>query len=84
MNKKLHIGNLTSNATEDEIRELFATVGAVASVSLITDPDTGRPKGFAFVEMETTEAAEAAIRTLNGHMLHDQDLKVHEANPPRE
>lgn len=84
MNKKLYVGNLSYDATEDEIRELFATVGVVASVSLITDRKTGHPKGFGFVEMETTEAAEEAIRTLNGHMLHDRDLKVDEAKPPRE
>ena len=84
MNKKLYIGNLSYDATESEIRELFATVGVVASVSLMTNRHTGRLKGFGFVEMETAEAAEEAIRTLNGHMLHDRGLKVDEARPPRE
>ncbi|MBN1428887.1 MAG: RNA-binding protein [Anaerolineae bacterium] len=84
MNKKLYIGNLSYDATENELRELFASAGAVASVSLMTDRETGRPKGFGFVEMETAEAAQEAIRTLNGHMLHDREIKVDEARPPRE
>jgi RNA recognition motif-containing protein len=84
MNTKLYVGNLSYQATEDEVRTLFSEVGTVTSVSLMTDRDTGRPKGFGFVEMETAEAAQLAIRTFNGRVLHDRKLKVDEAHPPRE
>lgn len=84
MNKKLYVGNLSYDTTEDELRGLFATVGAVASVTLLTDRDTGRPKGFGFVEMETAEDAQKAIQTLNGQVLHDRAMKIDEARPPRE
>jgi RNA recognition motif-containing protein len=84
MNKKLYIGNLSYDATEDEIRELFTSAGPVASVSLMIDRETGRPKGFGFVEMETAEGAQQAVQTLNGKMLHGREIKVDEARPPRE
>ncbi len=84
MNKKLYIGNLSYDATEAELRELFGTAGPVVSVSLMTDRETGRPKGFGFVEMETAEAAQQAIQTLNGQMVHGREMKVDEARPPRE
>jgi cold-inducible RNA-binding protein len=84
MNKKLYIGNLSYDATEDEIRELFASAGTVVSVSLMTDRETGRPKGFGFVEMETAEGAQQAVQTINGKMLHGREIKVDEARPPRE
>ncbi|HKW14071.1 MAG TPA: RNA-binding protein, partial [Candidatus Krumholzibacteria bacterium] len=60
MNRKLYVGNLNFATTEDDLRDLFAQVGPVASVSMIMDRETGRPRGFAFVEMETSEGATAA------------------------
>ncbi|MBM3320443.1 MAG: RNA-binding protein [Candidatus Eisenbacteria bacterium] len=80
---KIYVGNLPFNATEDEIRELFAEHGNVRSVSLITDRETGRPRGFGFVEMDDAEGA-AAIRALNGHDMGGRNLKVSEAQPRRE
>ncbi|MFH1682120.1 MAG: RNA-binding protein [Candidatus Eisenbacteria bacterium] len=77
---KLYVGNLSFSATEDEIRELFAKHGTVRSVNLITDRDTGRPRGFGFVEMDDAEAA-AAISALNGLELGGRNLTVSEAKP---
>jgi cold-inducible RNA-binding protein len=82
MNKKLYIGNLSYAATEAELRELFSEVGPVVSVNLITDRETGRPRGFAFVEMQTEEGAEAAIEDLNGRELRARNITVAEARPP--
>lgn len=65
MSKSIYVGNLPFSATENEVRELFEAHGPVLSVKLISDRDTGRPRGFGFVEMEQAEA-EAAIKTLNG------------------
>jgi cold-inducible RNA-binding protein len=84
MNKKLYVGNLSYDTTEDELRELFAEVGPVVSVSIITDRKTGRSKGFGFVEMETEKAAEEAIERLNNYELNQRNLTVDEARPPRE
>jgi RNA recognition motif-containing protein len=80
---KIYVGNLPFNATEDEIRELFAEHGNVRSVSLITDRETGRPRGFGFVEMDDAEG-NAAIRALNGHDMGGRNLKVSEAQPRKE
>ncbi|MFH1679164.1 MAG: RNA-binding protein [Candidatus Eisenbacteria bacterium] len=80
---KIYVGNLPFNATEDELRELFAAHGTVQSVSLITDRETGRPRGFGFIEMDDTEGA-AAIRALNGQDMGGRNLKVSEAQPRRE
>ncbi|MCZ6796234.1 MAG: RNA-binding protein [Planctomycetota bacterium] len=76
MAQKLYVGNLPFSATEDQIRELFAQYGEVQSVSLIADRDTGRPRGFGFVEMEN---AQEAIRALDGQPFEGRDLKVNEA-----
>ncbi len=84
MNKKLYVGNLSYSVTEGELHEFFAKVGAVASVSLITDRNTGRSKGFGFVEMETEAAAEEAIKTLNNTEMDGRMLTVNEARPQRE
>lgn len=81
MNKKLYVGNLSYATTEEELRKLFAEVGPVASVTLITDRMTGQSKGFGFVEMETTEAAQAAIEKLNNSTVNDRALTVNEARP---
>ena len=81
MNKKLYVGNLSYATTEDELRTLFAEVGPVASVALITDRQTGQSKGFGFVEMETDKAAQEAIERLNNSMVNERALTVNEARP---
>jgi len=78
--KKIFVGNLDFGATEDTIRSLFEAHGAVESVKLMTDRDTGRSRGFAFVEMADAEA-EAAINALNGTNLGGRALNVNEARP---
>jgi RNA recognition motif-containing protein len=84
MGKKLYAGNLSYSTTEDELRALFQEAGTVTSVTIITDRDTGRSKGFGFVEMETEEQAQEAIEKLNGRMLNERTITVSEARPPRE
>jgi cold-inducible RNA-binding protein len=79
--KKIFVGNLDFSATEDAIRSLFEQHGAVDRVSLITDRDTGRSRGFAFVEMPDTGEAERAIAALNGYDLGGRALNVNEARP---
>jgi len=81
MAQKLYVGNLSYNTTEDTLRRLFAEFGDVESVNVITDRDTGRPKGFAFVEMATAEAAEKSISALNGKMVDDREIRVDNAKP---
>ncbi len=76
MGKKLYVGNLPYSITEDEVRAMFAEVGTVTSVTLITDRATGQPKGFGFVEMETEQAAQEAITKLNGRELQQRTLNV--------
>jgi RNA recognition motif-containing protein len=75
---KIYVGNLPFSATDAEVRELFAQHGTVESVSLITDRDTGRPRGFAFVEMSRADASRA-IQNLNGKELGGRPLRVNEA-----
>ena len=84
MNKKLYVGNLSYETREDELQKLFAEVGPVASVALITDRTSGRSKGFGFVEMETEQAAQEAIERLNNYELNQRTITVSEARPPRE
>jgi RNA recognition motif-containing protein len=79
MSKKIYVGNLPFSATEDEIRQLFGQYGSVTSVSLITDRDTGSPRGFGFVEMDN--GANEAISALNNHEMGGRNLKVNEARP---
>jgi RNA recognition motif-containing protein len=79
MSKKLYVGNLPFSATEEELRELFGRHGSVDSVKVITDRETGRPRGFAFVEMSEPSAATDAIRGLDGSQLGGRALKVNEA-----
>jgi RNA recognition motif-containing protein len=81
MAKKLYVGNLNFDTTEQTLQELFVAHGEVVSVNLITDRYTGRSRGFAFVEMATEEAAQAAIAALNDQMVDDRQLKVAEARP---
>jgi len=81
MSKKLYVGNLPYSATETGLRELFTPLGEVVSVSIITDRDSGRSKGFGFVEMATDEAAQQAISQINGKNLDDRAITVAEARP---
>lgn len=81
MDVKLYVGNLPYNSTEDDLRELFSQAGDVASVALIRHRDTGRSRGFAFVEMATQVEAEKAITMFNGHMLDDREIVVNIARP---
>lgn len=74
--KKIYVGNLPFSATESQIRELFSKHGNVQSVSLISDRETGRPRGFGFVEMDDTAAA---IQALDGYEMDGRALKVNEA-----
>lgn len=78
---RIYVGNLSYDVTEDELREEFAKFGNVASVSILSDKYTGKPKGFGFVEMDAKSEAEAAIVALNGKMLRDRTLVVNEARP---
>ncbi|MDR3073908.1 MAG: RNA-binding protein [Deltaproteobacteria bacterium] len=80
MTKSIYVGNLPWSATEDEIRSLFAAYGAVNSVNLVTDRETGRARGFGFVEMPA-EAATAAIQALEGTNLGGRTLRINEAQP---
>jgi RNA recognition motif-containing protein len=75
---KIYVGNLPFSATESEVRELFAQHGTVESVSLINDRETGRPRGFGFVEMARADAARA-IQSLNGKDLGGRPLRINEA-----
>ena len=81
MSTKLYVGNLSYNTTETQIRELFAQVSEITSINLITDRETGRPKGFGFVEMATSEGAREAIKRFNGYTLDERTLTVNEARP---
>ncbi len=83
MAKKLYVGNLSYDTTEETLHTVFAEVGEVESVTIITDRRSGRSKGFGFVEMATEEAASEAIGRLNGHMLDGREINVAEARPPR-
>ncbi|MGE0105043.1 MAG: RNA recognition motif domain-containing protein [Blastocatellales bacterium] len=78
---RLYVGNLPFSMTEDDLQDLFSQSGAVISANIITDRDTGRSRGFAFVEMETSEAAHAAIEALNGIDVNGRALTVNEAKP---
>lgn len=84
MAKKLYVGNLAYSTTEEQVRELFSQAGEVDSVALITDRDTGRAKGFGFVEMNTEEGSAEAIRRFNGYTLDNRTLTVNEARPREE
>ncbi len=84
MNKKLYVGNLPYNTTEAQVRALFEQAGEITDVALITDRETGRPKGFGFVEMATVEAAQEAIKRFNGYTLDNRNLTVNEARPREE
>jgi RNA recognition motif-containing protein len=81
MAKKLYVGNLAFQTTSQDLQELFAQAGTVESAQIIEDRDTGRSKGFAFVEMSTEEEAASAIDQFNGKEVAGRMLKVNEARP---
>ena len=81
MTKNLYVGNMSYDTTQDRLTELFEAHGQVTSVNIITDRDTGRPRGFAFVEMATDQAAQAAIDALDGQQVDGRALKVNPAKP---
>jgi RNA recognition motif-containing protein len=81
MSTKLYVGNLAFQTTSQEIQELFAQAGTVQSASVVEDRETGRSRGFAFVEMSSQDEANAAIELLNGKEVSGRALKVNEAKP---
>jgi len=81
METKLYVGNLSFNTTEDALRAAFTKAGTVVSVDMIKDRDSGRPKGFAFVTMNSDEEAQNAIKILNEKTLDDRAIKVNIAKP---
>jgi RNA recognition motif-containing protein len=78
---KLYVGNMSFDTTEDDLRTAFSAHGPVQSVHMVTDRETGRPRGFAFVEMASDADAQAAIDGLNGHDLQGRALNVNVAKP---
>lgn len=81
MSAKLYVGNLAFNTTEQDLQDQFGQFGQVSSASIVTDRDTGRSRGFAFVELESKESAQAAIQAMNGKELDGRALTVNEAKP---
>jgi cold-inducible RNA-binding protein len=79
MGKRLYVGNLAYSVTEAELRDVFAEVGNVAEVKVVLDRDTGRPRGFAFVEMSTDAEASDAMSKLNGSELQGRSMNIKEA-----
>ena len=79
--KNIYVGNLSFDASEDQVRSLFEAYGAVDKVSIVTDRDTGQPRGFAFVEMPDDDAATKAMEALNGTSLGGRNLNINEARP---
>ncbi len=83
MSKKIYVGNLPFSSTQEDLEALFGRHGTVASVNVINDRETGRPRGFAFVEMESASDADDAIRALDGSNLGGRDIRVNEAQDRR-
>ena len=84
MNTKMYVGNLSYDATDSDIRELFEAHGTVSDVFIVKDRESGRPRGFAFVSMETVEEMNAAIEGLNGEEFLGRALAINEARPREE
>ncbi len=84
MSKKLYVGNLSYNTTEDDLREAFGKIGEVQSATVIIDQTNGRSKGFGFVEMASDDDAAKAITSMNGSSLSDRAIIVNEARPKTE
>ncbi len=81
MEKRLYVGNLPFDTTEDDLHQLFSAHGQIVSAKLITDMETGRSRGFGFVEMSTEDEAKAAIEKMNKAKVGDRELTVNEARP---
>lgn len=81
MSNKLYVGNLSFSATEQDLEEVFGEIGTVQSINIIEDRDTGRSRGFGFVEMSSAEEAQNAIAELDGKEVEGRNLKVNEAKP---
>jgi RNA recognition motif-containing protein len=81
MGKKLYVGNLTFDTTDSTLEQMFGAYGTVRSAQVIMDRDTGRSKGFGFVEMGSDQEAQAAIAALNGKLVEGRNLTVNEAKP---
>jgi cold-inducible RNA-binding protein len=81
MNTKMYVGNLSFDSSEQDLRELFGTHGGVSEVFMPMDRETSRPRGFAFVTMDSTEAMNAAIAAINGQAFQGRPLTVNEARP---
>ncbi len=79
MGRRLYVGNLSYNTTEIGLRDVFGQVGTVADAKIVMDRETGRPRGFAFVEMSSDQEAQQAIQTLNGRELDGRAINVNEA-----
>jgi len=79
MGRRLYVGNLSFNTTELDLRDAFGQAGTIADAKIVTDRETGRPRGFAFVEMSTDEEAQNAIAQFNGRELDGRTIKVNEA-----
>ncbi|MBX3423532.1 MAG: RNA-binding protein [Pirellulaceae bacterium] len=77
----IYVGNLSFRATEDDIRSAFSAYGSVTSVNIIMDRDTGRSRGFAFVEMQNAEEAKQAVESVNGKEIAGRSVTVNEARP---
>ncbi len=84
MSTKLFVGNLSFNTTQNQLQDLFAAHGTVLEVDVIMDKFSGRPRGFAFVSMDTKEGADAAVQALNGKEMDGRALTVNEARPREE
>ena len=80
MSKKVYVGNINYATTGEQLEDLFSQYGTVTSVNVITDRETNRPKGFAFIEMEEDSAAEAAISALNDSEVDGRNIRVNEAH----
>ena len=82
--KNIFVGNLSFNTSEDELRQIFAPYGTVDRVSILTDRETGRSRGFGFVEMSNSEEGDKAIEALNGSQVGGRTINVNEARPKAE
>lgn len=83
MSKTLYVGNLPYTTTVEELKDLFSEYEGIEDVKVITDRDSGRSRGFGFVDFSSDEEAEKAIKALNGHSLGDREIVVNEARPRR-
>lgn len=81
MQTKLYVGNLSYKTRDEDLKAVFEEAGAVVSAKILTDRETGRSRGFGFVEMETEEGAQAAVQKLDGYTLDGRRLKVDESRP---